>query len=375
MTFPSFIRALSFPLAGRRDRYLFSDAFITDDGDGRRLVLVSTYYPDVTFDFGAVVVTVDGSRRAAREIGVNAYEPSRAVVYALGDLPARAVHAVDISYEGQHLSARIAPDVAPPRPEFALATQFKGDHRNVEAMYRYYRSQGFERFYLFYNGDLARLASPLFKAPGIIYGEWNFRYRLYAHEPPFNALLVDPGALQNHHHAQAMFLTMARFRLLRRSSFLALVDLDEFVAMPDRSETVRAHVERVNATHLTAPCHWAEVRAPAGTELTTSPLVRKACRRLASIAKRVAKRVGIVAPEPVIAHSDLAHIYANPAATNGRGKTIYRGDYDGLFGVHYPKTASTSWNPSPDLLFYHLVNTTHARFDLISADATPVALV
>ena len=55
------IRPFSFVLNGTSGRVLFSDAFITDDPyDGRNLVLITTYYPDMPFDFRGVGVRVDG---------------------------------------------------------------------------------------------------------------------------------------------------------------------------------------------------------------------------------------------------------------------------------------------------------------------------
>ena len=60
---------ISFSLGQRGERFLFFDAFIKGMGnpssllpEGGRLILVSTYYPDVMFDFSEVEVTLDGLR-------------------------------------------------------------------------------------------------------------------------------------------------------------------------------------------------------------------------------------------------------------------------------------------------------------------------
>jgi len=336
------MRPVSFELAGLRDRFLFSDAFVVDDAyAGPRLVFVSTYYPDVGFDFAEALVTLDGVQlNLFDEIGRDEHEPMRAIVYGLGQLPVRAAHTLEVRFRGQTLSARLTPERPSGKTAFALATLFKDDWQTIETCYHHYKQQGVDRFYLFYNGLISKLSRPLFSAPEIVYGEWDFRYWLH-----------DPTKKQ--HHAQAMFLTMARFRLLPQCTYLALVDLDEFLAVPgEPGVTVREHVENVDAETLTARMYWAEVRRPQSQR-----------PRAAS------------APALDLNPADLSHVWANPRHEgDARMKTIYRNDFSGLCGVHKPKPP-TDTEVSEALALYHLVNTVHGRHNQITPDATPVSLL
>lgn len=334
---PAVLRPVWFELDDTRDRFLFCDAFIAFDHTfGRCLVLVTTYYPDVSFDFGEVVVTLDGSRlNQFEDLGRDEHEPMRAVVYPLAghrDLPS---HALEVRYAGQTVGARLSPERPPSRPVFTLATLFKDDFAQVETCYRHYKKQGVDRFLLFYNGLLSKLPRALFAAPEIVYGEWPFRYWLSDQQV----------AGKKQHHAQSMFLTMIRYRFLPQSSYLALVDLDEFLAVRgDPSTKVRDHIESLGEECLSARMYWAEVRRPKS-------------------------------PRPTdITHADLGHVWANPRHEgDARMKTIYRGDFGGLCGVHRPKEPART-EVCDMLALYHVTNAHHGRQSLISPDAVPVPL-
>lgn len=327
------IRPFSFVLNGTSGRVLFSDAFITDDPyDGRNLVLVTTYYPDMPFDFRSVGVRVDGVQLAVfDDRGRDEHAPMRVVIYPLHELEEREVHEVRVSYRGQSEVGRLSLERPPDEPVFALATLFKDDYSQIETCYRYYKDQGVERFFLFYNGRLGQVAGSLFSAPEIVYGEWPFLYWL------------DGVGPHRRHHAQTMFLTMVRYRFLSHCSYLALVDLDEFLGVRGgRPMTVRDYVERMDCEALSARCHWSEVRKPGiGTR---------------------------------IALADLQSLWMNPNSEGDqRMKTIYRGDFRGLPDVHIPKLPDRS-DISEELVLHHLVNTGHRRQNLMARDAVHAPL-
>lgn len=365
------LRPIPFPIAARRDRFLFFDAFIRD----RRLVLVSTYYPDVLFDFAHVDVRLDGTPlRQFEEIGRNEYEPTRAIVYPLDEVPLRGSHELTVRYESQTLAAPLVPQATAAKT-FAVATLFR-EIAAVATFHRYYKQQGVERFYLFYNGTLPKVRQRLPEADDIVYGEWDFVHKLDRRSDAFSTRLVDAQAARNWHHAQTAFLTMVRHRFFPDCSFLAHVDLDEFLGVD--GETLRAYVDRMDAPTVTAPCHWTEVR----------PLERWLRRRwwnyrsfrillaLGSLLGRIVRRpLGAHVSAPILDYDDLAHLWAN-AHSEGfeRTKTIYRGDYDGLIGIHKPKDRARL-RVSEELRLYHIVNTRKARQTRIHADAAPVSLI
>jgi len=82
-----------------------------------------------------------------------------------------------------------------------------------------------------------------------------------------------------------------------------------------------------------------------------------------------------VGPPPQIKYADLGNLWANPDHEgDARMKTIYRGDYDGLSGVHRPKPPART-EISEELALYHIVNTVHGRYHQMTADAAPVSIL
>lgn len=365
--------ATSFSLGGRGERFLFFDAFIVEGS----LVFVSTYYPDVVFDFNEVEVTLDG-RTLTRfeEVGRNEHEPTRAVVYPVSACAPGSAHTLVVSYRTETLSRTITVDAPDTRRRFSLATLFKDDWCNLEPFVRYYREQGVERFYLFYNGALPAVRSGLPAGPDLVYGEWNFPYWLDRKSRAFHTDLVDPTAQKNFHHAQTAFLTLVRHRYLAGSSFLGLVDLDEFLFV--RGTTLREHLERTNPVSLTARSHWTEVRPLEGwvpNQLWQKRAFRIALALPQRIRRTLQLRIQGGGQAPTLLYSDLARLWANVRSEgDGRTKTIYRHDYNGLFGIHRPKPPAPV-HYSDELKLYHLVNTVHARHTRIHADAEPLSLL
>ena len=375
---------ISFSLGQRGERFLFFDAFIKGMGspssllpEGGRLILVSTYYPDVMFDFSEVEVTLDGLRlERFEEIGYNELEPSRAIIYPLTDVPPRGRHELVVRYRGESTTRSIAPDADPDRRRFAVATLFKDDFGNLETFYRYHKRQGFERFYFFYNGPLANVRRHLPEADDIVYGEWDFAYWLDSTSVAFRSGLVDFQARRNTHHAQAAFLTLVRHRFLADCSFLALIDLDEFLAV--EQDTVRTFVERTDAISLTARSHWTEVRR--FEHLLPAAVWRmRDFRRLLSLSHRLRHlwqaRVHAQVKARPLPLADLGRVWANVRSEGKeRPKTIYRHDYPGNFRIHTPRVRGDI-RYSEDLKLYHLINAAHARYSRIHPDARPLSLL
>jgi len=59
----------------------------------------------------------------------------------------------------------------------ALSTLFKDDHKLIPIFYDYYKKQGVEHFYLYYNGKLTKLIKDYFKdLKDVTLIEWNYLY-------------------------------------------------------------------------------------------------------------------------------------------------------------------------------------------------------
>lgn len=285
-------------------RTIIYDAFVRDGW----LTLISTYYH--YREGPALTIRVGG--RTMQEFGRNEYEPVRYFRLRLADGEG-APSEVEIN----GVTHRLPIEVLPCRPRsagFAVTTLFKHDWAHAGAMVDWYRAQGCTAFYLYFNGPV--LPSGLPQGPDIHYRTWDFLYW-----NPGNYRDKETGWV---HAAQMTYLTMARFRHLPDHEWLGFVDIDEHVWSNDgRNLTEVLATIPPAAMVVRTPCHWA-LRAPGRIIYT-----------------KVGERVGT------------------------RSKCFYRGDFNGMIGVHNPHSYTSIVDP-PTLVMLHITNYGHSdRIKLI----------
>jgi hypothetical protein len=296
------------------DRYLFADLYI----QGKKLYLISHYYKptlsSLALDFCDVRIWQGSEHEITDsriESGLNKYEPCRIVEYSL-KAEEEKEYSILVAYKGVRKSFIVHPDCIP-KHKFIMATLFQGDFVNIDLTYRYYKTQGVDQFILYYNGALSDIQNLLPRHEDIVYGSWDFPY-------------WTNDELDNH-HAQTMFLTMARHRYRAHCEFMLLNDLDEFVACRADSvgtdKNVLDYLESKQKNVFIVPNLFCKLQHDA-TMVTLIP-------------------------------DDVEWGYGR------RNKTIYRRDYSGFVGVHLPKLSDSIQYLDSNLIMYHIVNFHHDR--------------
>jgi hypothetical protein len=103
-----------------------------------------------------------------------------------------------------------------------ISTLFKDDYELIEIFTKYYKLQGVNKFYLYYNGDMNKVYHKLYKSDDIIYKEWNYVY--FNHQSKY---------YPNISHAQMTCMTLAKIEHSKFHEYIMMNDLDEFVAHCD----------------------------------------------------------------------------------------------------------------------------------------------
>jgi len=312
------------------------DIFIRED----KIYLVSTYYTQ--FD-PAVCVFVNGVQLS--EFGRNQYEPVR---YFSGTAPSDPHITVRIeakpietlaarpvrirhntyrrgawAYRGVSSSATTvsSPTIEPveknitaeyvdsTRGKMAVATLFMNDYKRIPTYCSYYRTQGVEKFFLYFNGPT--LPDDIYKADDIEYRCWNYPYWNAGAQP-----INQPGVVKWAHNAQMTFLTAMCLRNLPRYDWFGLVDLDEIVIHPTKSllEHLQSDIS-TNVYSVTSCCHWGE---------------------------RLDKY-------------NIRYTHVGIPSNYGRTKVFYRSSYNNLCGIHLPKKTDTNII-SAQLILIHYVD-------------------
>lgn len=281
--------------------YLFTDAIIKNN----KLELVTTYYNNTPFDFNNIVVKLNNIQlKTFTDTGYNEYEPVRLITYDIIDISCNNEtnneFDLSVTYNNINKQYRISPINIVVKNKFTIATLFKNDYKHIENFYQYYKSQGVDRFCLYYNGVLKNMEDKFFKRPDIEYFEWNIKYW---------------GESGNHtHHAQLLFLTHVRVRYIGTCDYLLLNDIDEYIYTP-KYKLIEYLKENPSDSYM----------------------IRN---KFATVKERT---------------KDKVIIYSNKNFNNWRerSKCIYSKDFKGFMSIHEPKHYE-KYKKVEDIFMYHI---------------------
>lgn len=102
----------------------------------------------------------------------------------------------------------------------ALTTLFKHDHYLFPIFYNYYKAQGVQHFYMYYNGIITEEINKLFAKQDVTLVEWRFHY-------------WNPPGIKYPHHAQMGQMHHALYRYGKDNyEYMIFCDLDEYLHIP-----------------------------------------------------------------------------------------------------------------------------------------------
>ena len=102
----------------------------------------------------------------------------------------------------------------------ALTTLFKYDYYLFPLFYNYYKEQGVQHFYMYYNGTITPEISKIFDKHDVTLVEWNFHY-------------WNPRGVKYPHHAQMGQMHHALYKYGKDIyDYMIFCDLDEYLHIP-----------------------------------------------------------------------------------------------------------------------------------------------
>lgn len=102
----------------------------------------------------------------------------------------------------------------------ALTTLFKHDYGLFPLFYNYYKEQGVDHFFMYYNGVITQGIKKLFDKPDVTLVEWNFHY-------------WNPRGVKYPHHAQMGQMHHALYKYAKDVyDYMIFCDLDEYLHIP-----------------------------------------------------------------------------------------------------------------------------------------------
>ena len=107
----------------------------------------------------------------------------------------------------------------------ALTTLFKNDYWLFPLFYNYYKEQGVQHFYMYYNGTITPEISKIFNREDVTLIEWNFHY-------------WNPREIKYAHHAQMGQMHHALYKYGKDIyDYMVFCDFDEYLHIPKHKFT------------------------------------------------------------------------------------------------------------------------------------------
>jgi len=240
-----------------RERYLFFDIF----RKGPLIILVCPAYSPQFTDFGSIRIRDPiGRREYARTLSLIRVENEPFAVLAFRGVDPQARRApVTVLYKGARAHFLLPKEPATTKKLLVQTTLMKSDYRLIRMFYPYYRAQGVEHFYMYYNGRITPEIAKEFAKPGVTLIPWNFPYwnRLpwVKWEPSHEGTSLTGTPLR--HHAQMGQMHHALYKYGKgQADYMIFNDLDEYMHI--KGLTLRERVADKKYTTYIFHNRWAK---------------------------------------------------------------------------------------------------------------------
>ena len=150
------------------------------------------------------------------------YEPTLIFIYDDNSIDISKKLFIQVFFDGKEYSKEIEKIVNKEKSNFlCLTTLFKDDYNLFPNFYNYYKRQGVQHFFMYYNGLLNNKIKEIFNYKDVTLIEWNFRY-------------WNPKKYKYRHHAQLGQMHHALYKYGKDNyEYMIFNDLDEYLFIPN----------------------------------------------------------------------------------------------------------------------------------------------
>lgn len=149
----------------------------------------------------------------------DAHEPSHTLEYQITNKP-ELVSPVPVILSYEEISHSTTCEIVPNVTEnnsVALTTLFLNDYKLFPTFYEYYKNEGVDHFYMYYNGIANEEIQTIFDRPGVTLINWNFSY-------------WNPKGSRHTHNAQCGQMHNALYKYGKNNyNYMIFCDLDEYL--------------------------------------------------------------------------------------------------------------------------------------------------
>lgn len=201
----------------QNDRFLFFDIFHKNN----ELYLILPVYSNDLYFIDKIQIINNGKKlKLIKKITKIRYEPIIILIYDM--LSYESHNYVTVQYINLLKTFKLTNLSTVKEYKLTLTTLFKYDYDLFNLFYKYYKKQGVEHFYLYYNGISNDDIKYLLNKSDVTLIDWNFRY-------------WNDNSCKYIHHAQLGQLHHALYRYGKNmSEYMIYCDFDEYLFIPHR---------------------------------------------------------------------------------------------------------------------------------------------
>jgi hypothetical protein len=156
------------------------------------------------------------------------HEPILVFVYNINNKIDQISNMVTFEYDNNLLKFHCLNIQEEERKTLTLTTLFQDDYKLFPLFYDYYKKQGVEHFYMYYNGIITDSIRNMFNINDVTLIEWNFRY-------------WNSPKCKYRHHAQMGQMHHAIYKYGKEvCEYMVFCDLDEYLCIP--KFTLQTHI-------------------------------------------------------------------------------------------------------------------------------------
>lgn len=206
---------------------------------GHTVYMHVAHYPDFSAPLDAIELRQGGLSLRGTPVG----QPET-MAYRF-EVPAHCSDFHFMVYTGEQFCGRVQAQAYQPQNQVFLtaATLFKGDYAQMRTWMDHHAAIGFERFVLYYNGQLSEilpelLAHDAVRNKDVLLVQWPFSYWVDGLALGIEGLLALHGdqadtslSPRDWHHAQQLMLHHALLTLAGTTEYVGFFDLDEYFSL------------------------------------------------------------------------------------------------------------------------------------------------
>jgi len=294
------------PFEINTDTLLFFDIFHKNN----KVYLIQPVYSSTPLDLSTIKIkNMDTELIMERKLSKISREPIQILIYTFESTDPN--NTITVTYNSVSKDYILPNIQSSTNSTLSITTLFKDDYKLIDIFYEYYKKQGVENFYMYYNGVLTSDIRAKFNLPGIILIEWNYKY-------------WNDDNCTFKHHAQLGQIHHALYRYGKDlNSYMIFCDLDEYMHTPNSTLS---------------------------TTISNSPLID-----MFGFCNRWANTLDNKIPDKFPINFNITNQYTFP----NRGKSIYKVSSVSLIDIHGRYLfKSTRINKSLDYILFHFYNWT-----------------